>query len=175
MVIPENYILNMPIAKTFAKNPPELSYGNSFITDRIFILYGARLDDPFLDPLPDRENSINQFDDDRDLKSGVTVFLTGIINGEIYSVQRFWVNLNINIINENALYGLIDFKNELSFIGTKPEYLYYKPYIEKYSKPERSYFRAQRLNDSASCKDLIEIAKSGWLKLEPFYNASARP
>ncbi len=175
MIIPENYILNMPIAKILVNNPPALVKGNKFTTDKVNILFGARLNDPLNDPLPDKEHPENQYDDDRDSKPGVTVLLTGIISGEIYNVQRFWTKLNVNVLDADHLHGLIDFSNELSIIDTVPEILYYKPEIEKYFRPERSYFRAQRLKNTSSCKNVLDLSKNGYLKYEPFYNPDKSP
>lgn len=165
----------MPVASLYVKNPPELKPGNSFYTDKIHILFGAKLKDLYNDPLPDREHPENQSDDDKDNKPGVTVLLTGLISGEIYSVQRFWTVLNVNIVDKQHLQGLIDFKNELSVIGAKPEILYYKPYIEKYNDPKRSYFRAVKMSSTSSCKNVIELSKNSWLKYESLYDQEKRP
>lgn len=175
MIIPERYALNMPVVSIYVKNPPPLIKGSSFTTDKVYVLFGARLNDFYNDPLPDKEHPENQFDDDRDKNPGVTVLVSGLISGEIYSVQRFWTVLNVNVVDSEHLQGLIDFKNELSFIDALPAMLYYKPVIEKYINPKRSHFTAQKLKPYSSCNDVIELSKKGWLKYEPFYNPNRTP
>ncbi|MGB9599350.1 MAG: hypothetical protein ACPL7I_02260 [Myxococcota bacterium] len=175
MILPEQYALNMPVASIYVKNPPPLEKESKFVTDKVHILFGARLKDIYNDPLPDKEHPENQFDDDRDSKPGVTALISGLISGEIYSVQRFWTTLNVNVVDSEHLHGLIDFRNELSFIDAIPSILYYKPIVEKYKNPDRSYFAAQKISPLSSCNDVIEMAKNGWLKYEPFYNPDKRP
>ena len=175
IVLPERYAFYMPSAKISVQDPPPLKTGDSFSTDRIRILFGARLQNIDSDKLPNKADPVRQFDDDRDGLPGVTVYVNGVINGEMYTVQRFWTTLDVVVTDKDHLSGLIDFGNELSIIDANPAILYYEPAIEKYKNPNRSYFKAIRIPVDSSCNDLINISRTdNWLKYEDFYNTEGK-
>ncbi|MBL9004931.1 MAG: hypothetical protein JNJ46_11840 [Myxococcales bacterium] len=60
----------------------------SWQRDQATVLVGCKLADPNTTPLPTLPSDPAVFDQDNDGKSGVTIKITGIVSGDVYTVQR---------------------------------------------------------------------------------------
>lgn len=180
MVTPDNYVDNIPINIHRVKNVPEMVPGATMETDVMLEVRGAILEKPETDPLPSHYNPADPriVDQDRDLKPGMTTYMSGVLTGEIYNVQRWWVKYYINIVDENHMQGLLDHGSEQNIIDANPKSLIYDTECIKHPEPRHSYFRALRMPDYTSCEDLLYEAKKvkgSWLEFDLLYDPDKRP
>ncbi|MGC9042987.1 MAG: hypothetical protein ACP5KG_03945 [Myxococcota bacterium] len=180
MITPEQYTDNIPINVQRIMVVPELVKGAYMETDRLLEIRGALLENPETDPLPTHYN-INDpriIDQDRDGKPGMTNIMSGVLTGEVYNVQRWWVKFLINVVDENHLQGLLDHGSEQNIIDANPKSLIYDTESIKHPDQRHSYFRAKRMSDTASCSDVLYEAKKvkgSWLEFEWLYDPNKTP
>ncbi|MBI5528170.1 MAG: hypothetical protein HY897_17700 [Deltaproteobacteria bacterium] len=178
MIIPDAFIDSMPIFASPAGAVPALVPGGTFVTDVMLNVRGARLDDPANDLLPARGDLSHAWDQDRDGNPGLTTIVSGVFSGDVYNAQRWWMVYHAVAVDRHHLQGPVDHGFENSTLGASKKELLYDLQTLKHPQNDRSYFRAQRLPDTASCAGVIEISKKGpgtWLKFKPHYDANERP
>lgn len=90
----------IPLALVQSIPPQDLSVaieaqgnGRRLVQDRHVEVRGAVLAHPDTDPLPTDPEDPAVVDQDRDGHPGVTVLLTGLMDGAVYVVQRIWTQL----------------------------------------------------------------------------------
>ena len=99
--IPEAFIESLPIA-----------YRSGFIDNtvielsQLIELNGVRLNDPLMDALPDDTNDARIYDQDGDGFPGVTVFVSGLISGQINLIQRTITQLS-GEVRDGKISGLV--------------------------------------------------------------------
>ncbi len=180
MITPDRYSDNIPINIHRVFSVPDLSPGAKLETDRLLEIRGAVLENPESDPLPTHYNQQDPriIDQDRDGKPGMTNIMSGVLTGEVYNVQRWWVKYFINVVDENHLQGLLDHGSEQNIIDANPKSLIYDTECIKHPNELHSYFRALRMDDTASCADVLYEAKKvkgSWLEFEWLYNPDKKP
>ncbi len=119
------------------------------------ILVGARLKDPLRDPLPTREGDSRVFDQDRDGKPGVTIHVDGIVQGDIYVVQRNWTALSGELEAPGRFKGRIVFGNEQHILGATSWFLKHPPGVKP--TPERSLFHLVRVGSKTGCSEALGL------------------
>ncbi|MCX7957525.1 MAG: hypothetical protein N3B13_00565, partial [Deltaproteobacteria bacterium] len=157
IIVPDSYSDAIPVIINNTDNLPEMKSGVKFTTDTAIDIRGARLPDPWNTPLPDFENTEYVYDQDRDSNPGMTVFVAGVMTGEVYNVQRWWVRYHINVLDSNRMSGLIDFSSEESIVGASNKIFLTKIKVIPHHQSDRSYFRAIRLADEADCNTVIDM------------------
>lgn len=172
IVVPDSYADSIPVLVNRTAAVPPMKSGVEFSTDIIVDVRGARLPDPVNSPLPDYENMEYVYDQDRDGKPGMTVFVSGVLTGEVYNVQRWSVRYNINVIDENRMSGLIDFLSEESIVGASNKLFLTKIKVVPHYQYDRSYFRAMRINSDADCNTVIDMSKDekSYIYFTPHYS-----
>ncbi len=169
IIVPDSYADSVPIV---VNNTDFISNENEEIISDIFLdIRGARLPDPWNTPLPDYENLLYAYDQDRDGKPGMTTFVNGILTGEVYNAQRWWVKYHIKRKDRDHLHGLIDFNSEETILGASNKILLTKIKVMRHPQNDRSYFRAQRLNDAADCNTVLELKDKddSFIKFTPHF------
>jgi hypothetical protein len=185
MITPEQYSDNIPINTHRVLVVPEMVPGAKMETDIMLEVRGAILENPATDPLPTHYN-INDpriIDQDRDGKPGMTTFMSGVLTGEVYNVQRWWVKYYINVVDARHWQGLLDHGSEQNIIDANPKSLIYDTECIKHPNQNHSYFRALKLCEpdqpcAASCADVLYHAKKvkgGWLEFEWLYDENKKP
>lgn len=159
IVVPDSYSDAIPVLVNNTERVPEMKPGTRFTTDIVLDVRGARLPDPWNTPLPDFENPKYVFDQDRDGKPGMTVFVSGTLSGEVYNVQRWWIRYHINVIDRDRMSGLIDFNSEESIVGASNKLFLAKIKVIPHPQYDRSYFRAIRLPNEADCGTVLNLSK----------------
>jgi hypothetical protein len=129
------------------------------------------------DALPTNKDLTNQWDQDRDGNPGMTVAVVGSLSGEIYQAQRSRFTFHGRVYDQNHIAGLMDDNPTATILGASSTLLINKSYSVAYPDPIWSYFRAQRLNDDASCEDVIAMSKqdSGWLNYVERFDENKKP
>jgi hypothetical protein len=180
MVIPHSYLRSLAVPKQYAEIT-SATPGSTFETDLLLELRGCRLDDPAHDPLPlavDYQNNPDDprfWDQDEDGKVGLTVYVDGVLRGEIYYVQR-WTGIYGRspddpdhrgiILDQDRICGLTLGTSEEYMVSTNNDLFNQQTMTFIHDHADRTYFRFQRLPDDASCADLIREGnrEDSWLR-----------
>lgn len=122
---------------------------------RVLVL-GATLGDPERDPLPKDAGDPRVFDQDGDGHPGVTVRVRGIVNGEVYVVQRGRAGL-LGKAEPFGFRGNVHVQSEDVVLGAT------KPALTRRTKvrPDlgRSTFVLRRVGAETDCTEAIAIAR----------------
>lgn len=177
LVTPDAFIDSLGMMYNLVAVPPQMAPGASFTTDTGLSVLGARLDDPARDPLPTYRDPANQYDQDRDGNPGMTMLVTGAMSGEMYVAQRSRYQLSCVVVDADHLQGPVLSDTEQAILGASKDALVYDMTLSAHPQADRSYFRAVRLPDTASCGEVIELGgmKRGWLTFEPHYDPARLP
>ncbi|MBI5524877.1 MAG: hypothetical protein HY897_00935 [Deltaproteobacteria bacterium] len=173
IVVPDRYADHIFIQKLHSYNVPEMAPGASFLTDRLLELRGARLANPETDKLPNWDYLVGDWDQARDAKPGMTTSMTGAIAGEFYNAQRWTLIMTVNVVDKDHIQGLIQHTSLQNMLGaSKPEYVYDTTSI-MHPQADRSFFKAVRLPDTASCADVDKLhkKKGSWI----YFNINDTP
>ncbi len=124
----------------------------------VFVL-GASLDDERTDDLPASVDDPRVSDTDNDGNPGVTVVLSGLIQGEIYVAYRQLGGLTGTIDANGCIEGLMDGSlSQVELDASEPVLATFKLNPSKHPDPERSTFVALPVAAGTGCAALIEQA-----------------
>ena len=87
------------------------------------LVIGAQVEDPLSDPLPTEESDARVYDQDRDGYPGVTLNVSGLIEGDIYSVIRYVDTLSGGITSDGVWEGSTHDESEQIVIGASQDIL----------------------------------------------------
>jgi hypothetical protein len=171
MLIPHTYIRALPLGERRVEIPANHLLA-LFESERVMAIRGARLDDPWNDPLPSREDYVNDpgdrrfWDQDQDGKVGMTTLMDGMIRGEVYHVQRHFSTFHGVVIDEDHLRGLTSAEAEQKYIDASSPSLVYDVEFQMHHQLDRTFFRMQRMPEDTSCADLIREGsrEDSWLR-----------
>jgi hypothetical protein len=127
-----------------------------FTQARQWIVVGAELDNPKTDALPLDEDDERVRDQDGDGRPGVTIEVSGIVDGEIYAAQRTWTRLSGLKRVDGSFRGRVYFGNEQSILGATSSMLESAP--ETTPLPKRSWFVLLPVSDGTGCEEARDIA-----------------
>jgi hypothetical protein len=150
---PERFVNSLGIDVKQAQFDPSTL---SFVQPRTTYLRGVRLQDPERDPLPTDPKDPRIFDQDGDGKAGMTIVasIMGLLNAEIYIIQRDWNILRGRLTSSTTLDGLVEWGSEQVILGaTNPLFLNPNPVFPD-PNPNNSFFRSTRVNDGTSCEQI---------------------
>lgn len=156
-IIPDAFIQSLEIAT----RPGTLTVDG----DRVEVFFptfvevrGANLDDPINDPLPTEADDPRVFDQDEDGNPGLTVRVTGLLDGEIYVVQRGANELTGVVEGSDRFDGLVTWENEQEVLGADNPLLDSNPETVVNPDPTASFFRTTRVPADADCAALVADA-----------------
>jgi hypothetical protein len=176
--VSQNFIEHMAINErhvTVASSAP----GAPWTSDIVYEVRGANLCngdcnpdvDPECDPLPannsadegvtascDGECGGDECDQDEDGQPGVTNTLTGLLSCDTYVTQRWWARLDGEIVSADEISGAVveNFTEQTVVAGTglcdtgSPD-------TRSEECPQHQYFKMVRLDDGASCADVLAL------------------
>jgi hypothetical protein len=172
MLIPYAYLHSLPVSVQWVE-VTSAEHGAHFESTVLFDLRGLILDDPVNDPLPDRHvfeanpGDERFWDQDEDGKVGVTTLMDGMIRGEIYNVQRIRSQLHGIILDQDHIRGPVGLiESEKRIISASSPSLIYDTEFKNHEQEDRTFFRLMRIDDDASCADLIRegYRNDSWLR-----------
>jgi hypothetical protein len=138
-------------------------------------LWAIELDDPFNDPFPatPEEGLADEriFDLEPDDKPGLTLFVEGLIEGEVYAAQRKRVDLEGVIQGPDYAVGLANNRAESVTLGNNNDVLDASEQggAVPYPDPKESWFEEVRIADDSDCDDVMSAEADGVLsRLRPF-------
>lgn len=121
---------------------------------RLAELNGVRLSDVINEELPTSANDPRVFDQDEDGYPGVTVFVSGLISGKIYLIQRTVTQMEGNLEN-GRLIGEIDWSITESILGSDEEFLEMGAPLSPNPDRTRSQFELIRIAEDEGCEEII--------------------
>jgi hypothetical protein len=152
-VIPDAYKDSLkPISRTgtFAESGGSLRY----MLPVFYEVAGATLTDVATEDLPVDPTDPRVLDEDGDAKPGVTIRLTGLVDGEVYVVERKSTAADGVAVATDRIEGLLDFTSEQSVLASDPASLKDSADATQTSTDPAlcsSYFRMARVPDTADC------------------------
>ncbi|NMC70659.1 MAG: hypothetical protein GYA57_11415 [Myxococcales bacterium] len=123
---------------------------------RRFLVFGARLEDPERDVLPVDASDERVVDADGDGHPGVTVQIRGMLNGDVYLVQRGWFTLRGTAAGGDRIDGRIEWGEDRSMLGSSNPLLPRIPESRPDNDPAASWFRTTRIDPSMTCAQILE-------------------
>jgi hypothetical protein len=140
-------------------------------------LWAITLDDPHDGPFPaDREAAEGAFADrifdmEPDGNPGVTLFVSGLVTGEVYAAQRKRVGLEGVILGPDRALGLAQNRFESVTLGNNNSFLDASDQgsAAPHPDPRESWFEEARIADGSDCDDVMRAEGEGVIsRLRPF-------
>ena len=125
-----------------------------FFQPRRWMIFGARLDDPAHDSLPTDPEDERVVDADRDGQPGVTVRFSGLVNGDVWLVQRQWSTMR-GTVDGDHIDGRIQWGEERSALGATSVLLETMPPSRTNPDAAASYFRMTRVGAGDDCAAIL--------------------
>ncbi len=172
-VAPQNFVDHMEVLErhvSVASDEP----GTPWISDDVYEVRGAKLENEETDPLPPNNSSRtnlsipcdeasfgSQCDQDDDGHPGVTNKLTGAVTCHSYVTQRWHAKFEGEIVDEDTIAGPItdSFSEQTIIAANNPICLSSQPstvsVLEKC--PGHFYFKMVRMKKTANCQDVMTL------------------
>jgi hypothetical protein len=119
-LIPDGYLTALPPFTLTGTYTVADDGTGSYRLDEYVQLIGMELDDPKGDPLPTEASDPAVFDEDEDGNPGVTVFLNGVVQGDIYVVSRRISEVEAWVTAEGRIDGQLLFDAEERVVASEP-------------------------------------------------------
>jgi len=166
--IPDAFMHSLGVTERSAHLEPvakiDQSKGNLSPERRIFFpwntqVLGARLENPDNETLPTDAADSRVFDQDNDGHPGMTVRveIMGLINGEVYVVQRNRNRLIGTVISAGFIRGTIEWETEQVILGASSPFLASGGQGTPNPDPERNFFLARRIDQMLDCADIQQM------------------
>jgi len=127
-----------------------------FERPEVIRVFGAKLQAPSVDRLPNTATDSRLRDHDRDGKPAVTMHIGGIVNGRIYFVSRDRVSFNGFLSEDaNSAFGPMQLRRERVTVQASNPLLGKSPSSREHPDPAQSYFQMVRLSDGQACRDVL--------------------
>ncbi len=156
-LIPEAFLASLGEVRTVARLDLGVSpvrFAQPWTTEA----RGCRLEDPETDPLPTSLDDPRVIDQDGDGKPGLTVQVSalGLVEGEVYVVQRVRTRLTGTVISADRIEGLVEWTTEqVTLAASNPVFLGTIP-----SRPdpvlENSAFVLVRIDPAWTCAEIVD-------------------
>jgi len=129
--------------------------GYRFQQARYVRILGMDLEDDANEPIPTDENDPRVVDSDNDGHPGVTVVVEGIVDGQVYLVQRHWKELCGDVMSEDAVDGYIRWGTDQHVVAGSNFVLSRTPEAEPHPDWELNRFKLRRIDPTWTCDDII--------------------
>lgn len=123
-------------------------------------VWGAALANPETDPLPTSPSDASVVDHEPDGKPGMTVRIAGLLDGEVYVVQRNFTSLEGAYDGLSRIDGLVTWRQEQSILDADNPLLKAPLATRTNPDPNASWFRTTRLGPNGDCPTIIDSADS---------------
>jgi hypothetical protein len=154
--IPDRFVAAMGVGKREAKLIER--DGDVFVlVPRKTETLGVRLRDPKNEYLPTKTDDPRVYDQDKDGHPGVTVRVSGLIDGSLYLVHRGWDRLWGKIKTKDRIVGSVKWDLEQVVLDSTSVFLGDPPNSRADPTASRNFFRMKRLSKGADCADILKI------------------
>lgn len=127
----------------------------SFYAPKKYSTVGVRLRNTQYETLPEKPKDPRVLDPDSDGHPGVTLRIEGLINGELYVIQRAWDVMRGTLRKSKYIDGLVEWGNEQVLLDSSSVFLGDQPPTKPHPNQRRSYFRTTRVSSQTTCGDIM--------------------
>jgi hypothetical protein len=113
-VLPDAFVDSIPVSERTAVITDD---GQGFYAEPFYEVRGAQLDDLIEDALPTDPADPKVIDQDQDGHPGMTISVTGFVDGDIYLVQRGWNALQTTSFDGARAFGTTEWGDEQAYLG----------------------------------------------------------
>ena len=131
-----------------------------FTQPRIYAIRGVRLKDARREKLPEDDDDKRIIDADHDGHPGLTVQVRGIIDGQLYVVQRSWSELYGTVYGTDRIDGRVKWSSEQSVVGASSVFLSSNPDSRPAPRASRHFFKTRRVKPGTSCAEVLKQHKT---------------
>jgi hypothetical protein len=143
----------MPLAAVTVEGPEGGPWMVSF--EEWTMVIGVELDDP-ADPLPTEEDDPRVTDPDQDGEPGVTVYLSGMIRGRTYVVQRIVRSMSGVLMPDGSMDGTLEGRAEQETLGaSNPLLSKFKPTFLDETEARLNVFQWRPVPPATTCEELL--------------------
>lgn len=131
-----------------------------YIQPRTYEIRGVRLVDAANDVLPQSPEDPRVYDQDQDGLPGMTVRVTGLVDGEVWVAQRDWHEVDGVVTGADLVEGTIHWAKEQVVLGADNPLL--TSPLPSVPDPDASRSRARmvRLAEDLDCKEILDRTSS---------------
>jgi hypothetical protein len=148
IIIPAAYINSLePYSREVTVNWSTKEFTGELVTE----VKGCTLANPEDDDLPTSDSDLRVNDQDGDGHPGMTIQVSGLINGDLYVVERNWTQLEGILINEDRVEGLLSWDVEQNKLGSSTPLLSMDIATWVDPDPNKSTFEMVRVDDGDDC------------------------
>jgi len=130
--------------------------GYRFIQPRTYEIRGVRLLNAATEVLPQSAEDPRVYDQDLDGRPGMTVRVTGLVDGEVWVVQRDSHEVEGQVMGPDLVQGLIRWTKEQAVLGADNPLLTSPLPSVPDPDPSRSRMDMVRLQDPLECAEILE-------------------
>lgn len=152
--VPERLIDSLP-EQTASARLTRTAAGFVLERDRLYELQGVRLEDVENEALPTSADDPRVYDQDGDGQPGVTVMVSGLMDGSVYVIQRLWTALAGLTVGADTLDGPLSWHQEQNILGADPPGLAGRPESQVDPDPSHSYVRTTRIAAELDCAAIV--------------------
>jgi len=149
-VVPDAFLASLPIVERRATLEADGAYRVDWLTQ----VHGARLADPENDALPTSADDPRVFDQDEDGRPGLTVRVTGLVDGEVYVAQRGRDRMLGRFVDDQVD-GLVEWTSEQTVLDAEVDLLRMPVPTRPEADPEAHVFGMRRLPAGSTCADVL--------------------
>ncbi len=148
ITVPATFVASLP---PFTREGT-ISATGDYDLPTFFRLEGVNLTNVEAEALPETSDDARVYDQDNDGKPGLTLIVTGLVDGEMYVIERSSTALSGKAISSDVVEGALTVSSEQVVLGSDPTNLkdLTKPGVADPTECA-SYFRMVRIADDADC------------------------
>lgn len=125
----------------------------TFVQEPTTIVLGAKLDNTSRDALPEEDDDRRVYDQDGDGNPGVTIQIRGLLDAELFLVQRGWNKL-IGTVTQDGIDGMMRWDSEQNVIGSTSIFVRSSPPTKPHGGAKQNYFKMRRVDADTTCAEL---------------------
>ncbi len=153
--IPKRFVAAMGVVKRPAKLV-ERDGKFEFRVPQKYEVLGVKLRVPKSEHLPTGADDPRIYDQDKDGKPGMTVRVSGLIDGSLYIVHRGWDRLLGTITGKNRIAGKVQWDLEQVVVDSTSVFLGNPPDSRAHPDASKNHFRMRRVNKGADCQTILQ-------------------
>jgi hypothetical protein len=160
VVIPKTYSQSLKPMDRTGSFAPGSDWVPIFSLPTDVVVVGATLEDPMNDPMPTEASDPRVVDQDNDDHPGITIKLSGTVNGDLYVVQRQVSEFTGVAVSDDRVEGHYGFTSEQIILESNPASLKAVAKNTAVVDPNvcASSFTMVRLAATATCDDITSNA-----------------
>jgi hypothetical protein len=116
---------------------------------------GARLDGPDA-KLPTEAGDPRVLDPDQDGHPGMTISISGLIDSQLYMVQKSWNEMRGRVLPGDRIAGEVNWRTKQVILDATSGMVGDSPDSTQHPNAEQSYFRMTRVGEDSTCSEIVQ-------------------